>query len=77
MELHNTLSQMAGKYLVEVVVVVELSWFEESETVDYLSYVVVVEAAEVQVALTGCCQSHKDCSLPVDSGTVVVVVVLD
>jgi len=51
---------MAGKYLV----VVELSWIE---AVDYLSYVVVVEAAEVQVALTECYQSRKDCSLPVDS----------
>lgn len=56
---------MAEKYLVEeVVVVVELSW---TEAVDYLSYAVVVEAAEVQVALTGCYQSRKDCSLPVDS----------
>lgn len=66
---------MAEKYLVEeVVVVVELSW---TEPVDYLSYAVVVEAAEVQVALTGCYQSRKDCSLPADSRTVVVVVLVD
>jgi len=45
-------------------IVVELSSAEELEAVDYLSYVVVVvvAAAEVQVALTECYQSHKDCS---------------
>lgn len=61
---------MAGKYLVEVVVAVELSW---TEAVDYLSYVVVEEAAEVQVALMVCCRSRKDCSLQADSRTVVAV----
>jgi hypothetical protein len=61
-------------------IVVELSSTEESEAVDYLSYVVVVVvvvAAEVQVASTECYQSRKDCSCPAVLGTVVVVVVLD
>lgn len=69
---------MAGKLdLAEIVV--ELSSTEEFEAVDYLSYVavVVVVEAEVQVALTECYQSHKDCSLPAVLGTAVVVVVLD
>lgn len=69
---------MAGK--LDLVEIVELSWTEEFETADCLSYVVaavVVAAAEVQVALTECYQSHKDCSLPAVLGTVVVVVVLD
>ena len=69
-ELHNTLFPVAEKLnLVEV----ELSSTEESEAA---AYGVVVEAAEVQVALTECYQSHKDCSLPAALETAAEAVLL-
>ena len=63
MELCNRSFQVAGE-----LDLVELSSTEYFEAVDYLSYV-----AEVQVALTECYQSHKDCSLPAVLGIVVLL----